>query len=77
MITSATSLYFIELVFFGLLEGCNVHVMTNSIEGLKTRIARDILLVDESVLRKDFGGSKRFCALFFDAVRYLASCCVK
>jgi len=73
---SATSLYFIELVF-GLLEGCYVPIMTNSIEGLKTRIARDMLLVDEGVLRKDLGGTKRFCAMFIDAVRYLAPCCVK
>ena len=76
MITNSTSLYLIELVI-GFREGRYVLIMTNNIEGLKTRIARDMPLVDEGVLRKDLGGTKRFCALFFDAVRCLAPCCVK
>jgi hypothetical protein len=38
VITSATSMYLIELVI-GLREGCCVPDMTNNIEGLKTRIA--------------------------------------
>jgi len=67
MITNATSLFLIDLVI-GLREGCYVPIMTNNIEGLKTRIARDMPLVDEGVLRKDLGGTKLFCALLFDAV---------
>jgi len=42
MLTNATSLYLIELVI-GLREGCYVPIMTYDIEGLKTRIARDML----------------------------------
>ena len=76
MITNSTSLYLIELVI-GFREGRYVLIMTNNIEGLKTRIARDMPLVDEGVLRKDLGGTKRFCSLFFDAVRCFAPCCVK
>jgi hypothetical protein len=76
MITNATSLYSIELVI-GLREGCYVLIMTNNVEGLKTRIARDMPLVDEGMLGKDLVGTKRFCALFFDAVRYLVPCCVQ
>jgi hypothetical protein len=76
VITNATSLYPIELVI-GLREGCYVLIMTNNIEGLKTRIARDMPFVDEGMLKKDLGGTKRFCAMFFDSVRYLAPCCVQ
>jgi hypothetical protein len=76
MIIHATSLYLVALVI-GFREGCYVPSMTNIIEGLNTRIARDMPLVDEGVLRKNFGGTKHICALFFDAVRYLAPCCVK
>jgi hypothetical protein len=76
MITNATSVYLIE-IFISLREGCYVPIVTNSIEGLNTRIARDMPFVDEGVLRKDLGGTKRFCTLFIDAVRCLAPGCVK
>lgn len=76
MITNAPSVYLTEIVI-GLREGCYVPIFTNNIEGLKTRIARDMPFLDEGVLMEDLGGTKRFCTLFFDAVRCLAPGCVK